>query len=430
MIYGISATLTVLLAAAGMRGRLPPPLLPLMPALALIAVLLTAVRFLGEELQRGADEASAQFWIESSRHVGIETLSIMSLSLIVGGALARRPVGDRTDKAARPEIAIRLGLSAGWWLLVVGWMVVAGNAIGRGFSDVVIRGDYLTAGAVPALKSASGPLLPIAAMLFGAVASLAVESGQRRAAVAGIGALFLLGLSAGSRFISLLPLLLLIPRLLGLPHRGRGRVKGPVLALVSATYLLGVAVYCRQLPQHGLAAYIPALVRDPLGPVVESLPVALNSLLSPVPITGATVQIGTYWPERAFAASLSPLSTEVVGYADLAPLLRLHPFIPFSAAGELAAVGIPALVGFFLVGGWLAGTLSTQLRNAGIPHSLSLGIPAALTALFVVISMQYNLRSASRYVYLFMALCLMAWAAAAVRARLREQVNSVKMELD
>jgi hypothetical protein len=82
---------------------------------------------------------------------------------------------------------------------------------------------------------------------------------------------------------------------------------------------------------------------------------------------------------------------------------RLNASTPFSAVGDLLRVGIPVGMLYYAVAGFYFGKLNRRiLADARIPASM-IGL-LALSYLFIVMTLQYPLRNATRLIYYMLAL--------------------------
>lgn len=257
-----------------------------------------------------------------------------------------------------------------------------------------------------------------------AVVAIGIVVFSRRGVMRGFAVLLLAGyvayfISLGTRRLALLPILILLGYILA--RRGRVPVIGTLVASVLALLMLALPLYFRGLPSHGLVPHLEGLVTFALSP--EIIATSANNILAGFKIsaltafTQAPIQIEALW------ISINPVTGDSAGWYEIARSLRLNQFTPYSAIGELGNYG--AVVLTLVMGGiGLLLGLSQRINDVLLrePTLKLVGIAAlGLTFVFVIQSAQYNLRSNMRYLYLMLAIQVIALIAVRLRQWSRER---------
>lgn len=90
----------------------------------------------------------------------------------------------------------------------------------------------------------------------------------------------------------------------------------------------------------------------------------------------------------------------IAGWTDLAPRIRLHEWVPHAAVGEVAAGGLLCVLVYFALVAFMLGGLDVAIcLYLGSGGRVARAILNAFSFAFAVLSLQYNLRSATRMVY-------------------------------
>jgi hypothetical protein len=132
-------------------------------------------------------------------------------------------------------------------------------------------------------------------------------------------------------------------------------------------------------------------------------PTAANLLFGFANI-GCTAFASPLLPVHDLLVAINPLPGGIAGWYAIASAHRINLFTPYAALGELGNHGWLVLVGYCLVVGAILGHLDNSVRQllAGGRQAYGLAL-LALAGLFMVISTQYNLRTATRLMYYALA---------------------------
>jgi hypothetical protein len=199
----------------------------------------------------------------------------------------------------------------------------------------------------------------------------------------------------GSRRFAMIPTLIAIGYFAARPSRRSWLV---LLAAAAAAFsLLGVPIYLRGEQEHGLLSYLAALpgyLDSPWG--WKSW---LNNILIAFPITGTIAFGEPPIPHDVLLMQLNPLFGDLVGWPDVAARLRLNPFTPYSALGEIGNYGVGPTIA---IAGGIGVALGYLDRRVRVWRSTSASVVGlvlvGLSVLFAVYLLQYDLRSAFRMI--------------------------------
>jgi hypothetical protein len=241
------------------------------------------------------------------------------------------------------------------------------------------------------------------------------KGAPRAFAVMLIAAFVIYFVALGTRRLGLIPIILLLSYILA--KRGQVRVPGVVLAVATSVVGLSMTLHFRNLPFHGLLPHLAGLRSFTLG--LDEIRENLNNVLVGFRITALTAFKEPAISMDVFRISVSPFSGSSLGWGEVSQQLRINTYTPYSAIGEVANQGVTITAIVFIVLGLVFGIV--ERLNGGLLASASTRIYALLVLglifLFVVQSIQYNLRSITRYVFLAVAVQLAVIAIAALAQR-------------
>lgn len=231
---------------------------------------------------------------------------------------------------------------------------------------------------------------------FLALSVAAAKPGPWRVlAITGIGLCFLILFGRATRSIAMLPAMVLLGRALASGERIRARFI--ILAAATTILVMQLALVGRG-NQYGVGIL-------PLGAQLFTRPheifseFSLSAIAGNILISGPLTAVVSYRPipSQALWISINPMPGSLAGWGELQPSLRLNPYTPYNALGELGAHGILALVAVSAVTGFilsLSTRIASNLRGAYALTATLLTLTTA--ALFSVIILQYNLRTTAR----------------------------------
>jgi hypothetical protein len=255
----------------------------------------------------------------------------------------------------------------------------------------------------------------LAAIVGLGLVAFGTKGGPRVLAVLLITAFVLYFVALGTRRLGLIPIILLLSYILA--NRGRVSPRSAVVAVVASVVGLSLTLHFRNLPLHGLFPHLGGLPSFRLG--MDEIRENLNNVLVGFRITALTAFEQPAIPSEVFRISVSPFSGSSLGWGEVSQQLRLNTYTPYSAIGEVANQGVMLTAVFFVALGLIFGLI--ERLNTGLLASASTRLYALLVLglvfLFVVQSIQYNLRSITRYVFLAVGVQLVVIAIAALVRR-------------
>ena len=339
-------------------------------------------------------EGGAGVKIKLTEQVTAETFWLIfnAVAALVIGASAtsffqkKRPQGAPALAVVRTSRRVN-GLALRF-AIVPPLMLVAGVGVGQ----ILRRTDYLP-GAVGGLRGPALILAHATALALGYLLTQRLATHQRIAVQGYILLYAALYFSFGTRMVALLPLLLAAGYYAGSLNR-RSKVALALCALLSL-YLVQLPLYVRSFDEHGLIPYaqgLPGFFSETLKPDQ----VAVTALVSFGAI-GETAFVEPKLPRRDLWIALNPAPGQASGWYEVADKHRLNIFTPYPALGELGNAGIRTVIVYYLFLGVFLSYLDSRIRF--YLRSNRPGIPLAilgLCGLFVLLSLQYNLRSANR----------------------------------
>lgn len=190
--------------------------------------------------------------------------------------------------------------------------------------------------------------------------------------------------------------------------------------------VLGVVVFLLVMGQRldgtygvlSLVGTVPNIVDH----AKESFLFSLSVVSSPVYIAAETYYaIEPNWTD--LVTELSPLGGVASGWYEISDFMRINYAIPYSGVGTLWAFGFFAMLLYGVFCSITFGWLERLFLNVFGPESRIFVVVISLVQ--VSIFTQYNLRSATRWIYYGMALCLMVYILRLALFRIRYSVGVV-----
>jgi len=218
--------------------------------------------------------------------------------------------------------------------------------------------------------------------------------------------LIFINISTGSRKVFIF--IVLYALLLYMQSRKGFREKIGFLFLLMISFLLLLyLIQLRSLGEHGLIPYLlffPESIRN-FG--YQAYFVLYYLFVFGFYVAAQTVGAHTAtW--STFFIALNPLTGNLAGWYDIADRMRLNIYVPFSLYGEIFSLGSAATVAFFGIVGYIFGVFEKYVRLSYERGRYIFGhIVYLLCVLFTVYSYEYNLRSASRYIYYALLIILL-----------------------
>lgn len=282
-------------------------------------------------------------------------------------------------------------------------LVVAGN----GVEAFLLRDQYLVEQSY--IASVLGTALALPTMFaLGRMCALSRRFLVRLYAIALLSIYTLTFLTLSSRVFVIL-LLFFISGL------ALGRARYRTIIIISALWMallplmLQVPLHLRAMPHQGLLPLVDNLSQLTEHPGIKKLyydgaSVAQSNLTFGVPLAGYVSKQESIGASALFV-SLSPLPSaiSIPGYPDWSSIrhsLRVSPYIPYNAIGELLNHGWVWLVVYYYFVGFIAGWLDNRTRSCVSSRSrLGYMLGCGFLLLFSVLSTQYNLRSSTRLIW-------------------------------
>jgi hypothetical protein len=222
-------------------------------------------------------------------------------------------------------------------------------------------------------------------------------TGQRLLLYASLVLTTFLAIGTTSRQAALLPLIAVAVWLVrGRPSRATATAV-TLLALLFSLVLLQAMLTLRNGGPHGWVPYWWRLAQDPAFYLIPDPPRHLANLLSGFAKAGyllSSVSVGqTYlWSQLDPRPQLGDLGGSGTNDGFIVS------YIPFNTLGTLAAVGVPAVVGFSLVTCavfWVATSIAAATRGAFYRHA-ALALLCGAALLIAIFYSQYPVRSTVR----------------------------------
>ena len=386
-----------LLLLVAVRGRLGPSALS---PIKIVVVGYLAIAILGLLFfDRVADaRTGAGIRLYPTRHTEIETVRLLlvaAAAVAVGSfvTILALPFGGNIGGKLRPVVASN---RTRWKLLVMSVVPAVLTTVDRTPAALLRRDTYLRPAEQAAGFADIGPSLSVPALL-GLGYVLAVGRRSQRVVALPLVAVFTAQFFAlGSRRMTLIPLLLAAGALAATRSR---RAKMAVGFGAAASLLLSpLPLYLRGLSSHGLIPYaqaVPDYLRQPFDYKSTAL-----SILVTFALVGTVAYVVAPIPAADFGSSLSPLPGAYTGWYDIQPNHTLNPFTPYVALGELGNSGLLAVIAYCLVVGALLAYFDYRVRvflSAG--RQLAALALVGFSGLFMLFSLEYFLRTASRFLY-------------------------------
>ncbi len=116
------------------------------------------------------------------------------------------------------------------------------------------------------------------------------------------------------------------------------------------------------------------------------------------------------WPNMDLSMlwiSVNPLPGSMVGWYEIAPMLRVNMYVPYSTYGQLLAHGLVVILLFTIVLAFVFKSFDAFIRSDENPGLKVLVMICGL--MFIVLSFQYNLRSSVRFLDIGIFVILTSW---------------------
>jgi len=342
----------------------------------------------------------ATIFVSSEEAYSLAVSVTWLLCAFVAGALLGSAKKKIATRSATPVLKARqLSNSQAQGSIVFGALVLILSIIGNGATDVLYRTGYNTTGTNHLAQIAGNSLLPAAALAFGAASTNAYFVTRAVSILLAVASLFLT-LAISTRIFCLVPVLFLAGAL-ATTRKTTFISTALVFAIIAAPFLIVVPLTSRSMPNQGILA-LPDLISDLSHlDTVTSLHETANNLFVSEAISVASIRAKVEDASEYAWLGINPVPGFMTSWERAQE--RLNASTPFSAVGDLLRVGIPVGMLYYAVAGFYFGKLNRRiLADARIPASM-IGL-LALSYLFIVMTLQYPLRNATRLIYYMLAL--------------------------
>lgn len=362
--------------------------------IALVVGIVNGIAIAGAVFYPGiADQAAVSVALptaESNLIYGIKVALAFTVAVTVGSLMTLK-AHPRSNASDRDGIRVSAGL-----LVAIGIVPLLLGFIGRG-SAFFSAPDYaVTNGFAPAAQIATA-LAPISELVL-ALALFGRSAGARLVSCLGLVAWALLHFSGSTRQLALIPGIILVGYLLS---PGKRRL-GPLKILVTAALTLqfsSMMLMLRGNPEGVGLWPLTRAVFDGRAATFDPAPTVGNLLFS-APLTWVSAHTPSPLGRETFVLSVTPLPGSWTEWPAVSRALRVNFATPFNGLGELAGTGLLYLVGYGLVMGLVVGLILTVTdRTGGVAGAAMFVVTTAILALFAITISQYNLRSATRFLY-------------------------------
>ena len=365
---------------------------------ALIVAIVLSVSILGAYLYDNISSEAAVSADLATDSAALQTAVVIAFvfcTCVTAGALLAT-VGQREAQA--PLSGIRLPKRP---LLIAGYLSLFLLVLGRGRALIY----------APYYLDSSGPRV---ALIIGtstaAVGALALcvaffqERSSKWIAGMGITGFAIAHFAVATRQLALLPALILAGYLLA-PSSEKKRV-GPVkvTAVVAATiFLIHLVLYLRASPYGvGISPFLRLLQENPHLFAGFKFSEIFGNILFATPLTATVANLDVSL--AAFFTSINPLPSTYTDWPTLLWTLRINYNTPYNGLGELRAVGWTVLVIYATLVGAIFTTCMRIARSLAPSAAIVTRVLIiALTTLYSLDLLQYNLRSGTRLVWYALA---------------------------
>jgi len=205
--------------------------------------------------------------------------------------------------------------------------------------------------------------------------------------------------SMATRRLALAPILFFMGSLAANP-KSKATIMFLYISFAIAPLLMQLAFVLRALPVQGLMPFAAIITHTALTNDHVSLLSPIKNFLFSFPLAGTVMDL----PSLDFSyllTSLNPLPGFMTDWYEINQNLVLNTYTPFNALGELLNYGLTLSVGIYFFFGFYFAHLDKIIRARFVQQK---GLLLALmlfgiSILFILTSLQYNLRSAMRLIY-------------------------------
>ena len=291
-------------------------------------------------------------------------------------------------------------------IFLLGVIVFVFILIGVGPSNIWLRDVYLPV-EVRGAKIIGFALTPFVVMLLG-YSFLRVKHLYRSLILIMMAMYFVLYFALASRWFAFMLVLFMLGVLMCRPSSKKIKLL-VVFSAIFAFLLLLVPLSLRALEAHGLYPYFLAVIGDSVIIDWGQLEKMTNNLLFSYSLTGHIIMYENI-DIKHLMISINPLPGSLVGWYESVDVLRVNPYTPFNAPGELLNHGVLYAAVFYFMLGVYFSSLDNKINQYLTKNKLLLSaLLVGLAVLYTISSLQYNLRSGLRLIYYIIAFQLVVF---------------------
>jgi hypothetical protein len=176
----------------------------------------------------------------------------------------------------------------------------------------------------------------------------------------------------------------------------KGSRRRVIIAGFAAVLLVPIPLYLRAQDSHGLFPYVEALPGY-LSSSAANPMIGVANIFFGFPALALTLAKAPVVPLETIMIELNPLPGQLAGWYQVASSMRINPAVPYAAVGEVAGAGTRFSIAFWFVVGALLAHIDRRIGALlARRYQLFALMMLALSATFVVLASQYNLRNAFR----------------------------------
>jgi len=261
------------------------------------------------------------------------------------------------------------------------------------YSEQYLKQEDMLANIVASMLSLAS------ALVLGSIAARG-SAGQKRLAFLLEGIILLLMAAISTRRLALLPVLFCVGGLVAQPASRRWRA-ALLVVLILTPFVMMIPLAMREMGAIGIAtlARVPELIAGL--DVRWQLQTSANNVFMSLPITIESAKKSGVDPMAYVLTGINPLPGRWTDWYQ--NQIRINLYMPFNAVGDLLRAGMwVALLYYAVIGGCFA-RIELRLRAEGRLGPVLLML-LGLCFAFIVFSLQYPLRSATRMIYYMFAL--------------------------
>lgn len=332
--------------------------------------------------------------------------TLSALAMTIGFLLILRSKRQATGQVDLLNIDFKVPTTA--LLFPIG--VLAAYTVGVGFFTVFSAPHYLATTGPPSFVRLAAPLSPAAIFVCGLLAFDRSKPPTLRAAALVVALMFeAVFLGTATRRFSLWFAFFITGGIFSGQWSPKAKQIMIWAAVAMAILTIQVPLTLRGLPYHGLTASVNYLTTQP-ELFLRPSETPTNNIFFGVALTQYVAHDAPKIRPSYTAVSLSPFPSRFNDWYAVSDRLRVNTFTPYNSFGELLNRGVMMLlIGMFGLG--LAFGIAERLTytsTSQLMRTTRLGL-AALAALLVVVSTQYNLRTTSRFAYYAVLLAMCAY---------------------